>query len=52
MAIGFIRCAECDVEMRRSDAILHRTPTGSRFFCETCMKAEREAEADDPESAG
>jgi hypothetical protein len=68
MAIGFARCAGCDVEMRRSDAILHKTPTGSRFFCETCMKAEREAqardaaapgevatdhaEADDPESAG
>ncbi len=68
MAIGFVRCAGCDREMTRADAILHRTPTGSRFFCATCMKEEREAdardtdtsrkietdrvEADDPESAG
>ncbi len=68
MGVGFVRCAGCDREMPRADAILHRTPTGSRFFCETCMKEEREAEArdtdasreietdrveaDDPESAG
>ncbi len=68
MEVGFVRCAGCDVEVRRADAILHRTPTGSRFFCATCVKGEREAEArdtdasrkietdrveaDDPESAG
>ena len=68
MAIGFVRCAECEVEMRLADAILHRIPTRSRFFCAPCMKEERDAEArdtdasrkietdrveaDDPESAG
>ncbi len=36
MVVGFVRCAGCDVEVRRADAILHRTPTGSRFFCATC----------------
>ncbi len=68
MAIGFVRCAGCEREMPRADAILHRTPTESRFFCAPCMKEEREAEArdtntsreietdrveaDDPEPAG
>ncbi len=68
MVVGFVRCAGCDVEVRRADAIPHRTPTGSRFVWATCMKEEREAEArdtdasrkietdrveaDDPESAG
>ncbi len=52
MAIGFVRCAECEVEMRPADAILHRTPTGSRFFCATCMKEEREAEARDAAAPG
>ena len=68
MRVGFVRCAGCDREMPRADAILHRTPTESRFFCATCMKEERDAEArdtdasrkietdrveaDDPESAG
>ena len=68
MAIGFSRCVDCEVEMRPADAIRHRTPTGPRFFCATCMKGKRDAEArdtdasrkietdrveaDDPESAG
>ena len=52
MAIGFIRCAECDREITRADAILHRTPTGSRFFCETCVKEKRKAEARDAAAPG
>jgi hypothetical protein len=68
MAIGFVRCVECEVEMRPADAIRRRTPTGTRILCATCMKEERDAEArdtdasrkietdrveaDDPESAG
>ncbi len=68
MVVGFVRCAGCDVEVRRADAILRRTPTGSRFVWATCLEEEREAEArdtdasrkietdrvkaDDPESAG
>ena len=47
MAIGFVRCAACSEEMRPADAILHRTPRGSRFFCAACMKEEREVEARD-----
>ncbi len=52
MVIGFIRCAGCDREIARADAILNRTPTGSRFFCETCVKEERKAEARDAAAPG
>ncbi len=52
MVVGFVRCAECDAEVRRADAILHRNPTGSRFFCVPCMKEEREAEARDADASG
>ncbi len=52
MAVGFARCAGCDREMPRADAILHRTPTGSRFLCATCMKEEREAEVRDAAAPG
>ncbi len=52
MAVGFARCAGCDREMPRADAILQKTPTGSRFFCATCMKEEREAEVRDAAAPG
>ncbi len=52
MAVGFARCAGCDREMPLADAILHRTPTGSRFLCATCMKEEREAEVRDAATPG
>ncbi len=52
MVVGFVRCAGCDREMPRADVILHRTATGSRFFCATCMKVVREAEARDAAAPG
>jgi len=51
MGVGFVRCAGCDWEMPRADAILHRTPTESRFFCATCMREERETEARDTDTS-
>ncbi len=52
MGVGFVRCAGCDREMPRADAILHRTPTGSRYFCATCMQEERAAAARDAAAPG
>ena len=50
MAIGFVRCSECDVEMRPAEAVRHRTPEGSTVFFEACAREQREA--DDCESDG
>ena len=47
MVIGFARCAGCGEEIRRADAILHRTPAGRKLFCKACMEEELPAEADD-----
>jgi len=52
MAIGFVRCAECEVKMGPADAIRRRTATGLRSLCATCMKEEREAEARDTDASG
>ncbi len=52
MGVGFAGCAGCDRGMPWADSILHRTPTGSRYFCATCMQEERAAEARDAAAPG
>jgi hypothetical protein len=51
MAVGFVRCAGRDRELRSADATLHRTPAGTRFFSASCLEDELAAE-DEEEKGG
>jgi hypothetical protein len=50
MAVGFVRCAGRDRELRSADATLHRTPAGTRFFSASCLEDELAAEDEEGET--